>query len=75
VDGVYDSDPKLNPDAQKFATLPYIEALNRRLKVLDSTAISLCMDNNLPILVLNLWNEDHLLRAMVGDGVGTIISR
>jgi len=75
VDGVYDSDPKLNPDAQKFDTLPYIEALNRRLKVLDSTAISLCMDNNLPILVLNLWNEDDLLRAMVGSGVGTIIGR
>jgi uridylate kinase len=75
VDGVYDSDPKTNPDARKFDTLSYIEALNRRLKVLDSTAISLCMDNNLPILVLNLWNGDDLVRAMRGERVGTIIGR
>jgi uridylate kinase len=75
VDGVYDADPKTNPDAQKFDTLSYIEALNRRLKVLDSTAISLCMDNSLPILVLNLWNDDDLLRAVRGETVGTIIGR
>jgi uridylate kinase len=75
VDGVYDADPKVNPAAQKFDTLSYIEALNRRLKVLDSTAISLCMDNNLPILVLNLWNADDLQRAMRGETVGTIIGR
>ncbi len=75
VDGVYDADPKTNPNAQKFETLTYIEALNRRLKVLDSTAISLCMDNNLPILVLNLWNDDHLMRAMLGEPVGTMITR
>jgi uridylate kinase len=73
VDGVYDADPKLNPDAQKFETISYIDALNKRLKVLDSTAISLCMDNNLPIMVLNLWNEGDLVRAMRGVGVGTII--
>jgi uridylate kinase len=73
VDGVYDSDPKTNPDAEKFETLTYIDALNRRLKVLDSTAISLCMDNNLPILVLNLWNEGDLVRAVAGDKVGTVI--
>jgi uridylate kinase len=75
VDGVYDSDPKTNPTAQKFDTLTYIEALNRRLKVLDSTAISLCMDNNLPILVLNLWNDNDLHRAMLGEPVGTMITR
>jgi uridylate kinase len=75
VDGVYDSDPKTNPDARKFDTLSYIEALNRRLKVLDSTAISLCMDNNLPILVLNLWHGDDLVRAVRGERVGTIIGR
>ncbi len=75
VDGVYDDDPKLNPQAQKFETLPYIEALNRRLKVLDSTAISLCMDNNLPILVLNLWEGEALARAVQGEKVGTIIGR
>ncbi|MBN1439154.1 MAG: UMP kinase [Anaerolineales bacterium] len=73
VDGVYDSDPRKNPAAKKFESLTYIETLNRRLGVLDSTAISLCMDNNLPILVLNLWQEDMLERAMRGEAVGTII--
>jgi len=75
VDGVYDDDPKTNPNAVKFESLPYIEALNRRLKVLDSTAISLCMDNNLPILVLNLWEGDALVRAVLGEKVGTVIGR
>jgi uridylate kinase len=75
VDGVYDDDPRTNPNAKKFDTLPYIEALNRRLKVLDSTAISLCMDNSLPILVLNLWEGDGLARAVMGEQVGTVIGR
>jgi uridylate kinase len=75
VDGVYDDDPRTNPNATKFETLPYIEALNRRLKVLDSTAISLCMDNSLPILVLNLWEGDALARAMMGEKIGTLIGR
>ena len=75
VDGVYEADPKTNPDARKFEKLTYIDALNRRLKVIDSTAISLCMDNNLPILVLSLWNADDLVRAMLGEPVGTIIGR
>ena len=75
VDGVYDADPKTNPQAQKFEKVTYIDALNRRLKVIDSTAISLCMDNNLPILVLSLWNADDLVRAMQGEPVGTIIGR
>ncbi len=75
VDGVYDDDPQKNPDARKFDYLPYIEALNRQLKVLDATAISLCMDNNLPILVLNLWQADDLIRAVVGETVGTTIGR
>ncbi len=75
VDGVYDADPKTNPTAKKFETLTYIEALNRRLKVLDSTAISLCMDNNLPILVLNLWNDNDLQKAILGEPVGTMITR
>ena len=75
VDGVYDADPKTNPDARKFEKITYIEALNRRLQVIDSTAISLCMDNNLPILVLSLWNGDDLVRAMQGQPVGTIIGR
>ncbi len=73
VDGVYDTDPKKNPKAKKFDSLTYIDTLNRRLGVMDSTAISLCMDNNLPILVLDLWREDMLERAMRGEAAGTII--
>jgi len=74
VDGVYDSDPKKNPGAKKFERLSYIEALNRRLAVMDSTAISLCMENHLPILVLNLWDATALLRALKGEAVGTLVS-
>jgi len=74
VDGVYDSDPKKNPDAKKFDRLSYIEVLNRRLEVMDSTAISLCMENNMPILVLNLWDVQALLRALNGEAVGTLVS-
>jgi uridylate kinase len=73
VNGVYDSDPQKNAAAKKFDSLTYIDTLNRRLGVMDSTAISLCMDNNLPILVLNLWEKDMLERAMRGETVGTII--
>src|SRR5512136_2010093 len=61
VDGVYDADPVKHPDAKRFEHLTYIETINRRLEVMDSTAISLCMDNNLPILVLNLWQPGALL--------------
>ncbi|HEX2697326.1 MAG TPA: UMP kinase [Anaerolineales bacterium] len=74
VDGVYDSDPKKNPDAKKFAQLSYIEVLNRRLEVMDSTAVSLCMENNLPILVLNLWDAKALIAALEGETVGTLVS-
>ena len=74
VDGVYDSDPKNNPDAQRFDHLTYIDALNRRLEVMDSTALTLCMDNKLPILVLNLWDETALKRALLGEKVGTLVS-
>ena len=74
VDGVYDSDPITNPDAKRFDRLTYMETINRRLTVMDSTAISLCMDNHLPILVLNLWNPDDLCRALYGEHVGTLIT-
>jgi uridylate kinase len=74
VDGVYDSDPKKNPDAKKFDTLSYIEVLNRRLEVMDSTAITLCMENNMPILVLNLWDSKALLGALRGEEVGTLVT-
>ena len=73
VDGVYDADPELEPDATRFDHLTYIEALNRRLQVMDSTAISLCMDNDLPILVLNLWSREDLHDALCGKEVGTLV--
>jgi len=63
-----------NPDAIRFDHLSYMETINRRLEVMDSTAISLCMDNNLPILVLNLWQEDVLRKALMGDAVGTLVT-
>ena len=74
VDGVYDSDPKKNPDAKKFDQLSYIEVLNRRLEVMDSTAITLCMENNMPILVLNLWDSKALISALYGEAVGTLVT-
>ena len=74
VDGVYDSDPMRNPNAVRFERLTYMETINRRLEVMDSTAISLCMDNHLPILVLNLWHSDILRRALYGEAVGTLVS-
>ena len=74
VDGVYDSDPKKNRDARRFDALSYIEVLNRRLEVMDSTAVTLCMENNLPILVLNLWDPQALIAALKGDKIGTLVS-
>ena len=73
VDAVYDSDPMLNPNARRFEELTYMDALNMRLKVMDATAITTCMDNDLPILVLNLWAGDSLERAVLGEKVGTLI--
>ncbi len=73
VDGVYDSDPKKNPDAVKFDELTHIDALQRRLNVMDSTALSLCMDNNMPILVLNMWAENSLRKAVTGEKIGTLV--
>lgn len=74
VDAVYDSDPKKNPDAKRFERLTYIDALNMRVGVMDSTAMAMCMDNDLPIMVLNLWEENALERAVLGETIGTIIS-
>lgn len=73
VDGVYDCDPKRNPNAVRFSELSYIETLNRRLGVMDSTAISLCMENKLPILVLNLWDPNALQDALLGKPSGTLV--
>ncbi len=74
VDGVYDADPQINPKAKKFDRLSYIDVLNRRLEVMDSTAVSLCMENKLPILVLNLWDATALERALRGEQVGTLVT-
>jgi len=74
VDGVYDSDPSVNHKAKKFDHLTYIETLNLRLEVMDSTAVSLCMEHKLPILVLNLWDEQALPNAIKGEKVGTLVS-
>jgi uridylate kinase len=75
VDGVYDADPNRDANAKKFDRLTYMEALERRLKVMDSTALSLCMDNKLPIIVFDLTGEGNLLRLVEGDSsVGTLVS-
>ncbi len=74
VDGVYESDPMVNPDAKRFDRLTYIDSLNMRLQVMDATAISLCMDNELPILVLDMWQEDSLVNAVQGKSVGTLVT-
>jgi uridylate kinase len=73
VDGVYDSDPMTNPDAQRFDHLTYMQALNMQVKVMDATAITTCMDNDLPIQVINLWEQDSLVRLVEGEPVGTLI--
>ena len=73
VDGVYDADPVKFPSATKFDELTYIEVLNRELKVMDSTAISLCMDNNLPIIVFNLMVKGNIKRVVSGENIGTLV--
>lgn len=74
VDAVYDSDPKVNASARRFDRLTYIDALNMRVGVMDSTAMAMCMDNDLPICVLNLWHEGVLERVVSGETVGTLIT-
>ena len=74
VDGVYDSDPHQNPNARRFARLDYLEALNRRLGVMDSTAVSLCMENSLPIIVFNIFEPGSLDRLLSGQTIGTTIA-
>jgi uridylate kinase len=74
VDGVYDADPRKNPDAVKFDRLDYGEVLRRGLKVMDATAISLCMDNGLPIVVFDLMGQGNISRAVRGEKIGTLVS-
>lgn len=73
VDGVYDSDPHVNPHAVKFEELSYLDVLNKGLGVMDSTATSLCMDNNIPILVFGLDDPENIVRALNGEKIGTIV--
>ena len=74
VDGVYDSNPHINPDAKRFVNLDYLDALNRRLEVMDSTAVSLCMENKLPIVVFNIFQQGSMDSILCGDPVGTTIA-
>lgn len=75
VDGVYDSDPLKNPDAKRFDRLTYIDVLNRGLGVMDSTATSLCMDNNIPVVVFDLTKKGNILRVVMGEPIGTFVGR
>ena len=75
LDGVYSDDPKKNPDAVKFDTLKYIDVLNQGLKVMDSTAISLCMDNNIPLIVFDMMTPGNMKRAAMGETIGTYVGR
>jgi uridylate kinase len=74
VDGVYDDDPRRNPAAKKFERIDFISILNRRLKVMDATALSLCMENNLPIRVFDVFQEGSVRRILEGHEIGTLIS-
>lgn len=74
VDGVYEADPQTDPDAKRFSTISYIDALNLGVKVLDGTALTLCMDNQMPIVVLNLWQTDSLKNTVLGNTMGTLIT-
>ena len=74
VDGIYDSDPKTNPKARRYSQIKYLEALQRQLKVMDSTAFSLCMDNKMPIIVFDLFRPHNLRRVVLGEKVGTLVT-
>jgi uridylate kinase len=73
VDGVYTADPLLNPQAERFKELSYLDVLQKQLRVMDSTAVSLCMDNNLPIIVFNLREKGNMKRILLGEDIGTIV--
>ena len=74
VDGIYEADPVTHPQAKMFAELPFLSILNKNLKVMDSTAITLCMDNNLPLIVFNLKEAGNLKRLVQGDKIGTLVT-
>jgi uridylate kinase len=74
VDGIYDSDPKKNPNAKRYPKVTYLDALQQQLKVMDSTAFSLCMDNKMPIIVFNFFEPGNLARVVRGEKVGTVVT-
>ena len=74
VDGVYTADPHIDKDAKKIDSIKYIDVLNQGLKVMDTTAISLCMDTNIPILVFGLDDPENIVRAVKGDKIGTLVN-
>ena len=74
VDGVYDSDPKKNSKARRYTQVSYSEALQKQLKVMDSTAFSLCMDNKMPIVVFDFFRPHNLKRVVMGEKVGTLVT-
>ncbi|MCK5916344.1 MAG: UMP kinase, partial [Deltaproteobacteria bacterium] len=74
VDGIYDCDPVVNPDARRFEQLTYLDVLQRGLKVMDAAAVSVCMDNNLPIQVFDLTQPGNIRRVVCGDDIGTLVS-
>jgi uridylate kinase len=74
VDGIYDSDPKKNPNARRFSRISYLDALQQQLKVMDSTAFSLCMDNKMPIIVFDFFKPHNLKRVVLGEKVGTLVA-
>jgi uridylate kinase len=73
VDGVYTSDPRLDPSATKFDQIDYMEALNRNLRIMDQTAFTLCMENNLPIVVFDITKPGNIARAARGEKIGTLV--
>ena len=75
VDGVYSADPFIDPDAKKFDILTYMEVLNKNLGVMDSTASSLCMDNNIPLIVFSITEQGNIKRVIMGEKIGTIVKR
>ena len=74
VDGVYDSDPKINPKAKKIDNISHLDALSKQIRALDSTALSMCMDNNVPISVFNIFNKGSLSGILDGNKIGTLIT-
>ena len=75
VDGIYDADPVTHPEAKRFTTLPFLSVLNKNLKVMDATAITLCMDNNLPIIVFDLTKPGNIRRLLEGQTIGTLVAQ